>query len=158
MTFTHLSQTDNFSTELHHPTWQKILTWLKHNAAACPDGEHEINGRNIFAIASTIETMPLEQAVFESHRKYIDLHYCITGGEKIGYSPILDLKPNTKYNSEEDYLLYEQAQPKQLLTMIPDSFAIFMPEDGHMPKINDGLNKTVRKIVVKIHLDAVAKT
>jgi len=155
MLFATLSQSSTYQDSLQHATWKKILAWLTEHAASATDGEHEIDGRHVYAIASNVETMPENQAVFESHKKYIDLHYCISGGEKIAYTPISALKPKTEYDNEKDYTLYETTIPGELLTMTPDTFAIFMPQDGHMPKISDGLNKQVRKIVVKIHLDAV---
>jgi beta-galactosidase beta subunit len=30
-------------------------------------------------------------------------------------------------------------------------FGVFFPEDGHRPKLNDGIHKGVYKAVVKIH-------
>jgi beta-galactosidase beta subunit len=40
--------------------------------------------------------------------------------------------------------------PAFSLPMSPGSFAIFHPSDGHRPKIQNGANQSVYKLVIKI--------
>ncbi len=136
--------------ELSGPIWQQAFSWITQYANDLPDGEHAIDGRDMYANIHTAITTPVEIAVFEVHREYIDLHYCLTGGEGIAYSPQGALQEHTPYDKEKDYQLFYPAEQSSNFTMQPNSFAIFFPGELHMPKVTDGTNETVRKVVVKI--------
>lgn len=136
--------------ELTGPIWQQAFTWIAEHAKHLPDGEHGIVGRDMYANIHTVQTTPESEGSFEVHKKYIDIHYCLSGGEVIMYSPIDSPKEKTAFDIEKDYQLFYPAQQSSSVTMQPGSFAIFFPEELHMPKISDGANITVRKIVIKI--------
>jgi hypothetical protein len=42
-------------------------------------GRHEVDGDNLYYMADEYDTKPLEQGRLESHRKYIDIQYVISG-------------------------------------------------------------------------------
>lgn len=136
--------------ELTAPVWQQAFSWAKEHAATFSDGEYEISGRDIYANIHTIHTTPESEGAFEVHREYIDLHYCLTGGEIIAHSPVGTLEEKTVYDAEKDYQLLYPVQESSHVAMQPDSFAIFYPGELHMPKIANGTNESVRKVVVKI--------
>lgn len=136
--------------ELSHPAWQQAFAWVAQHAASLPDGEHEISGRDMYANIHTATLLPIPDAAYEMHRQYIDLHYCISGGESIGYSPQEHPKEKTSFDNEKDYQLFFPATRQEMLQMIPGSFVVFFPGELHMPKLQDGTHTTVRKVVVKI--------
>ena len=47
-----------------------------------------------------------EPRVFEAHRDYIDIHYCIDGNEAIGYNDVSRLTATTEYFEKDDYQLF----------------------------------------------------
>lgn len=149
----HLQHEKTFAPFLTHPVWQKIKSWLIEQAPQLADGEYEIAGRDIYAIIQEIETLPIEKAIFESHQKYIDIHYCLEGGERIDWALVGTLTPSTEYDKEKDYTLYHSLPTTTSCLMTPGTLAIFLPHDAHMPKINDGIHPTVRKIVVKVRVN-----
>jgi len=110
----------------------------------------KIDGRNIYAPISTVQTIPREEAKYEAHRQYIDVHYCLEGGEIIEWTPVNQLTPTMEFDTAKDYCLYESPKEATSLVITPGTFAIFFLADAHMPKISDGKNKQVRKVVVKI--------
>ncbi|OGY30942.1 MAG: hypothetical protein A3C02_01085 [Candidatus Andersenbacteria bacterium RIFCSPHIGHO2_02_FULL_45_11] len=136
--------------ELASPVWQRAFSWITQNAQQLSDGEHEIIGRDMYANIHTATTMPESEGVFEVHKEYIDLHYCLSGGEIICHSPIGVLAKKTPFDTEKDYQLFLPPKQSSNVTMQPKSFAIFFPGELHMPKVTDGTNKTVQKVVVKI--------
>ncbi|MBI3256117.1 MAG: YhcH/YjgK/YiaL family protein [Candidatus Andersenbacteria bacterium] len=146
----HIHTPNTYEPFLQHPVWQKVLTWINIEAPKLQDGEYEIDGRNIYAPISTIQTMSQEQTIYEAHRQYIDVHYCLEGGEIIDWTPVNQLTPTMEFDTAKDYCLYESPREATSLLMAPGTFAIFFPADAHMPKISDGKNTQIRKAVVKI--------
>lgn len=150
----HLRAYQSYQPLLKHLVWQKALVWLERfDPKSCPEGEHEIQGRDMYAVVRRIQTKPREQCRFESHRDYIDLQYCAAGLERIEWTPSSPvLHPNTKYDREKDVLFYPQPlDPATTLVMSPGTFAIFFLGDAHMPEISCGVESTtVLKIVIKI--------
>lgn len=152
----HIHTPNTYEPFLQHSIWQKALTWLANKAETLKDGEHEIDNRNMYASISTAQTMPREEAVYEAHRQYIDIHYCLEGGEIIEWAPVNQLTPKMEFDTTKDYCLYESPKEANSLVIKPGTFAIFLPGDAHMPKISDGHNQQIRKVVVKIHTKLLA--
>lgn len=147
-----LEYPETYQALLAHPIWQQALAWLKNDTENKPDGEYEINGRDMYASISTIDTLPIEQGVFEAHKQYIDIHYCINGGEVIGWIPVQELTNIKETNHEKDYTLFAPPPQYNRIHITPGTIAVFMPADAHMPKLSDGSNNQVRKVVVKIRV------
>ena len=92
-----------------------------------------------------------EDQVLEVHRRYIDVHFPLTGEETMGWSPmsVLTTESVNPFNEEDDYAIYaEQAQSYH--TIHPGEFAIVWPEDAHAPIIGKG---TLRKLIAKVLID-----
>lgn len=136
--------------ELTGTIWQQAFSWITENSQQLPDGEHEITWRDMYANVHTVETTPESEGLFEVHKEYIDLHFCLTGGELIAHSPRGALQEHTAYNEKKDYQLFMSTKELSTVPMQTNGFAVFFPGEPHMPKVSDGTNKTVRKVVVKI--------
>ena len=62
--------------------------WLKHNSLEnMSDGKYNIS-ENIYANIQSYETK--DNALYEAHRKYIDIQYMISGEEFIGQANYLE--------------------------------------------------------------------
>ena len=114
-------------------------------------GKHEIDGKNIYALVSEYDTKNLEQGKWEAHRKYLDIQFVISGKEKIGYCHINEMKMKIEYNEDKDILFLEGNG--DYLSVNEGTFAIFAPEDVHMPGIKAENQQQVKKIVIKILID-----
>ena len=137
---------------LTHPTWKKVLDWLRDEAAQKEDGENEIQGRDIYASVSTVDTMPRDKGTYEAHKQYIDVHYCIDGSELIEWAHVQTLGTPIEENREKDYALFSTPNAATSISMTPGTFAIFFPEDAHMPKLSVIGSPQVKKAVVKVHM------
>lgn len=120
---------------------------MYNNIEILPVGKHKIVGDDVFALVQEYETKPITDNVLESHKKYIDIQYVVSGEELIGYAPVEKLKIYKEYDDDNDYMLYEGNY--ELHKISNGRFAIYFPHDGHKPTINSEKN-TVRKIVIKI--------
>jgi biofilm protein TabA len=110
-------------------------------------GRHPIDGDRIFALASDYPTKPRESGILEAHRRYVDVQYLVSGREMIGYCPTAWCTPRP-YDDARD-LMFLQGSPDFML-LTPDVFAIFWPQDAHMPGIAVDKPEPVRKVVIKV--------
>ena len=111
-------------------------------------GKYEIDGGNIFALISEYKTKSESEGKLEAHRKYIDVQYVITGEELMGYAPLGDQDILEPYKEENDIIFFNG---EKLFTKISSGmFAIFFPEDVHMPGISGGNISEVKKLVIKV--------
>lgn len=112
------------------------------------DGRYEIDGDNVYASVQTYETKTA--ANYESHRKYIDIQYIISGKEKIGVTDICNCTTCIEYDIERDLEFYNINCNEEYIELTEETFAIFYPHDAHKPSIAIDTPTTVKKIVVKV--------
>ena len=133
---------------------EDIYDGLKFLKNATPDldcGVHEINPR-VKAIVSEYETKAVNENGYEAHKKFIDIQYLLKGEEKNCCLPIEKLTAIKPYKEEIDAAFYEAKIPAQELMLGDGYFAIYWPQDGHMPCLSVNNSKNVKKIVVKIEI------
>lgn len=129
------------------------LAWIRQMPRDQATGIFELQGKDVFVNVHGYDTLPREDCRFESHRQYLDLQYCIAGGELIDHARLGLVKPETPYEEERDLLFHHPAGEFSVLRMAPGDFALFWPEDVHRPRVSDGRNPSVQKLVVKIALN-----
>ena len=136
---------------LTHPAWRLAFEWLAACAPGRQPGIHQLDGDRIFVNVHGYETKPRAACRYESHRRYIDLQYCLAGGEVIEWNPLSALAPSDGHDSGKDVRHYRlPLAVGASVRLLPRRYAIFFAADAHMPKIADGDNARVDKAVVKI--------
>jgi len=131
-----------------HPSFFEVFNFLKtKDLKSLPVGRHEIDGDTLFVSVSKSLGRKKNDAELEIHRNYIDIQFVLSGNDEMGWKSLYDCeKPSTEYNLEKDIQFY-QDEPVSWINVAGGSFAIFFPEDAHLPLISDEL---IHKIVVKI--------
>ncbi len=128
------------------------LEWLRDVNPDIEKGIHEISPR-VKAIVSEYTTKEVNENGYEAHREYIDIQYLLKGYEKICCLPLEYLRETKPYLLEKDAVFYEEAGLKPQEMIIGNGyFAIFYPQDGHMPCLISNLSEEVRKVVLKVKL------
>ena len=136
------------------------LEFLRDAKPDMANGVYQLNPR-VKAIVSEYETKPQNENGFEAHRQYIDIQYTLKGQERVACLPIEKLTETKPYSEEGDCALYSSAiipHPSNLihhpsnLILQPGYFAIFFPQDGHMPGLCAPSPSPVKKVVVKVKL------
>lgn len=133
--------------------WKAAFEYLKNtDLNKLSPGEHEIIGREVYAIVS--EYAPKEEAEcnFEAHRKYIDFQYLISGKERMGVTSLEKVVPIGAYDEEKDIIFFKPDAPADYETATPNLFYVFFPKDAHRPSIKDEDGINVKKIVIKIKM------
>jgi len=118
-------------------------------------GRHELDGDRLFAIVQRYRTKPLVDAVWEAHRRYLDVQYVAEGIERMGYVP-LDARLAIKqpYDAGKDVVLFDAWG--DLFEVAAGSFAIFAPQDVHAPGLVAGPSAVpaeVLKVVIKCQVE-----
>lgn len=129
--------------------WDKAFAYLKNtDLKNLANGRHVIDGDNVYAIVTEAPTKDYDKTAFESHRRYIDLQYVITGEENMARAPVTSIAISKPYDEATDLANY--AGEGKIYTVPEGTFILFFPTDAHRPNITPGGNKVVKKIVIKI--------
>ena len=135
--------------QLNKPYWDSAFAFMKnHDLVTLPKGKYPIDGDNVYATITEDPSKDFEKTNWESHHKYIDLQYIITGEEVIGMYPVSKATVTKEYDEKKDVANY--TAEGQLLHSVPGTFFLFFPTDAHRPNITPGGNKVVKKLVIKI--------
>lgn len=134
--------------------WEKAFFFLKEND---PDmlelKRYDIDGDNLYATVSEYMTKNEEDALYEAHRKYIDIQYVAGGRELIGITPLAEKKETLEAYDDSRDIEFFTVNRGENHRALPDRFFILFPDDAHRPGLKDGENSPVRKIVVKVKVD-----
>ncbi len=107
----------------------------------------DLDGDALYVLIQEFDSKPAEQGVWEAHRRYIDIHYLVSGRERILYAPLSRMTIGD-YVPEKDFLPLTGAG--MALDLVPGDFAIFFPGEPHMPGLAAEQAGVVKKVVVKI--------
>ena len=142
---------DNIKNYLTYNYDEKINAGLKYlyntDLLNTPCGQYSVIEDEVYAIVQEYTTKDSGQ--LESHKDYIDIQYLIAGEEKIGYATLTNQTPATEYTPD---IVFYKDKADFYITMKPGDFAIFYPQDLHMPCIKSDTQKYVKKVVVKVKI------
>jgi biofilm protein TabA len=110
-------------------------------------GRYEIDGERIYGIVAREPGRRKEDERLETHERYIDIQMILSGIDEMGWKPkSLCRRPAGEYNPTSDFQVFAD-EPDAWVTVKSGTFAIFFPEDAHMPLISSG---NIHKVVVKV--------
>ena len=136
------------------PQLDTALHWLHtHPLSQLVPGRNEIDGDAVFVNRFDYETVSPQQAVWEGHEQYADIHVLLSGCERIGVSDAADLTVTSR-NPEEDFVGFE-GPVTNWLSMQPGQVLIVFPEDVHMVKVQLDGECQVQKAVFKVRISSV---
>lgn len=135
---------------VHNKGFSKAIEFLfRPDLKELPVGEYEIDGGRVYAIVAKEPGRKEEDALLETHEKYIDIQLVLGGTDTMGWkSKALCKKPTEEYDKESDVQFFAD-DPEVSFSVTQGSFVIFFPEDAHMPSISEGkLHKVIVKVAV----------
>lgn len=133
-----------------NPVWAEAFSWLRSVSPDSIPGRYPIRGDDVFGLVMAYKTVAPVESKFESHRKYVDLQFTISGGEKIAFTRSTELVPDGGYDAVSDLQFYKYQETQSVVHKTAGRFSIYFPSDAHLPKIADGHHDEVFKAVVKI--------
>lgn len=111
------------------------------------EGRNDIDGDRAFVNRFSYQTVPQEQAIWEGHIEYADIHVLLSGYEKIGVANAEALKMVLQ-KPDEDFIGYEGGVDVWF-PMTTEDILIVYPEDVHKVKVINGDSSLVEKACYK---------
>ena len=150
MIFSSIFQSTRYATL--HPLFQCAFDYIRDtDLYALAPGRYNIFGDELIAIVEHVEGRTREMARLECHREYIDIQLVLDGDETMGWKPLADChNPMGDFSMEKDIQFFADA-PASWVSVPPDHFCIFFPEDAHAPLVGSG---QVRKVIFKVAVEA----
>ena len=98
-------------------------------------GRHRLNGDQLFIDSHRYTTAPVADGFYEAHDKYVDIQFLISGIERVSVRKRDGLTLRGEYRADLDAWFYDQPQgvTPEFFTLNTGEFAVFFPEDAHMP-------------------------
>jgi len=111
---------------------------------------HRINSKvTVRYIKST--TKNFDECIFESHRKFIDIHFTLSGVEGIGVRDVNSLTEIDSFNFDKDIGFYS-GDYHSINYLHPGEFLICFPDEAHKVSIRYEDIKDLEKMIVKIKI------
>jgi YhcH/YjgK/YiaL family protein len=134
-----------------HPRFAAAFRFLREaDFTKLADGEHEIDGRNLFVVVEAVQGRGRAGSKLEAHRRYIDIQVAVAGADEIGLKPVAACRDvELDYDEGHDCSLFRD-RPENWIALPAGSFVVFFPDDGHAPLATAS---PVRKAVVKVLID-----
>jgi YhcH/YjgK/YiaL family protein len=135
-----------------HPRLAQAIVYLQsgeHDKLS--PGRHAIEGDDLIAIVDEYTTKPLmPDAIWEAHRKYMDVQLMVRGCERHGRIALDTAKVTTPYDEAKDVMFF--APGEDFVILRQGEFAVYFPHDVHAPGLCLHHPEEVRKIVMKVRL------
>lgn len=126
--------------------------WLREtDISALAAGSYPLMGDQVVANVQEYETVPEDQAYFETHEKFFDIQYVVSGLERFGVCKRDGLKVRERVE-ENDVIFYEDPAYSGSVILAPGDLIVVAPEDAHKPRCQAGGACGVKKVVVKVAL------
>lgn len=134
-----------------NPLFEDIDDFMRHNELTkLGNGRHIIKGDRLFINVEDDNGKSRDEAVFEYHRRKIDIQIPLNIPETYGYTPVAELPP-ADFDVEKDIAKVYGVTPRNFITVNPGEFIMFYPQDGHAPCIADGIiHKAVFKVATEL--------
>ena len=159
-----ISQFEEYAVRRDIPEVWRLLNDPELPGLTHPDIEGEGGGavriavlgdRGIFVVLQRITTMVPEDTFFEAHRDNLDVHVPLEGAESIGYTPLDDrLVPGGPVpvfqGDDVTYAAFPSDDGMTVVRLVEGMYALFGPDDVHMPKLQTDGPSPLRKVVVKV--------
>lgn len=116
---------------------------------AIPYGKVQVNENQITYSCDLQKTRSEQGLFYEAHQKYMDIHICLSGQERIRLANKQKLQPVEAYDEQKDIAWFDGIGEWDI-TLRQGEFLICFEEDAHMPLLDHGTRLEFKKLMVKI--------
>lgn len=120
------------------------------NFETLTQGRNEVDGENVYVNRFDYTTMPEDEAFYEAHTQYADIHVLLSGEEKILVANTETLT-ETGRDDATDFIGY-QGEAEAVFKMNAQKILIVFPKEAHMVKVQLHAPCAVQKAVMKVKI------
>ncbi len=147
MIFDSLKHKDNYK---HFPALYQALNYLDSlPSRELPAPTVVLEEGRLFCNLVTFTSKPEEQCIYEAHRNFIDLHFIVSGIERIATSDLGSLTTEVPYAPEKD-IEFLKGDADGYYELKPGQFMVCFPGDAHKVAMMKDKPAEVKKIVFKL--------
>ena len=129
--------------------FKAAYAWLRDtDIAALSAGSYPVC-EGVTANVQEYTTFPASEGSFETHDKFFDIQYVISGKEQFGYCKREGLVLKEE-QPENDLKFYQEPALSGTMLLLPGDLIVVAPEDAHKPRCCADGPEFVRKVVVKV--------
>lgn len=126
--------------------------WLEEtDLAGLPVGSYPILGDQVVANIQEYTSIKPEEGSFETHEKFFDIQYVVSGKEQFGFCKRDGLVVKERIE-ENDLIFYEEPALSGSVLLEAGDLIVVAPEDAHKPRCQADGPEPVKKVVVKVAL------
>ena len=129
-----------------HKHFEAVFEYLK--TVKKEDGKYVISEGNAWVNPPVVRNSTSD--IYETHRKFIDIHYILSGSETFGYSDAEKLDVVEEYDEEKEYEFLKGKG--NMIKMSEGDFIIVFPEDAHNIIVDFDKSKELVTVVAKVRL------
>ena len=140
--------------EQHFNIPKAAIAFLESANADTPNGKYPFGADCFINVMHC--TTKTEQGVMEAHNIYVDVQCLLTGEEKILYTDKTDLPVTTPYDAQKD-ASFHSFDKADVVTYRAGEGVVLYPNEAHLPCLAVSEPMTVKKAVVKLNCEQLAK-
>ena len=134
-----------------HPSFEKAFEALAKIDDSTPDERITVDGENIFINLGEYVSKNIDECLFESHKKYIDIQYVLKGEEYIDICDEKILEVTDDRLDTDDIAFWGNTDKFSRADLAEGIFVVIFPGEAHRPCVApDGKGVKTRKAVAKI--------
>ena len=142
----------NMTCEMYSPIHECIRYLYDNPVDTMPLGKYYIGETGTFVMIQEYKTKRPEECEWESHKKYVDFQFVLSGEEVVYVSELSKMKQGY-YDKDIDFLICF-GDPKERITLSKGIGIVLMPQDAHMPCLHSNNQPSkIRKAVFKIPVE-----
>jgi len=133
-----------------HPLFKTAFEWIAENAnAGLPEGKGKIGETGLTFNCQRYDSHPFDWRKFETHDRYIDIQFIISGTENIFLGEPETMETAVAYDAEKD-LRFLAGRGTPVLVSAGE-FMLIWPHEAHAPGCDPSAEKcAVHKVIVKV--------
>lgn len=108
-----------------------------------------LDGERVYINAFQFDTKKQEDCVFECHKRYLDVHYLVSGTECIELADSALLVARGEYDEKADFFLLDGEKTREYQLQKGDALLCY-PWEAHKVGIAPGVCLPLKKLVAKI--------
>lgn len=152
MIYDHISKIERYKNL--NKTIYEALQFLAKADESLAAGKHVLSDDS-FVNVMDYSTLKVNPVGYETHKKYIDIQYAITGEESVAVRQLPTLNITTPYNEERDVAFCaDDHKPYTEVKIGKGYFLILNSNDAHMPQLCVDEPMTIKKAIVKVSVEA----
>lgn len=150
MYFTNISISEKYN--YLNDNFKAGYKWLREtDIAALPVGSYPIVGEDVYAQVQEYTTIEPSEGSFETHEKFFDIQYVVSGKEQFGMCKRDGLVEKERFD-ERDLIFYNDPELCGSVLLLEGDLIVVAPEDAHKPRLNAGEATQVKKVVIKVRI------